>query len=293
MILSASGWRGVFAATNNEEDNTEHISPAHRVISAAAAVVFAEYLKKTAKNPVILVGSDTRPTGKAIASVMIPVLLSSGCQVRYAAVTCAPEIMAWARSLGSPAGFIYVSASHNPIGYNGFKFGLTDGGVLAASETAKLTDSFRTFLAQDNCAAKLESLISAAGPDLPEKVRSGMAAAKAQAYKAYFDFCAAVAWGGSPDIAAAVKDGLGKKPLGIVCDFNGSSRTISIDSDFFTSFGIKFDSINNKPGEIVHRILPEGESLEPCRDLLERSHNRDASFLLGFVPIATETAGIW
>jgi len=300
MIFSASGWRGVFAATclsderGSEESTADKIDEAHRFISAAAAVVFAEYLHVLCANPpestVVLLGTDTRPTGNAIADAMIPVLLACGCDVRYAGFTAAPEIMAWARSIGEhdrlqvAVGFIYISASHNPVGYNGIKFGLTDGGILSAEESAKLIDNFRSFLSRNDCAAKIEALTSAAEPAQVQGVYSRAAAVKAEAYKAYYDFCGEVAWSGSPTIAAALKDGLAKRPLGIVCDFNGSARTVSIDRDFFSALGLKFDCINGESGQIVHRIVPEGESLEPCRALLEKAHERDASFMLGYVP---------
>jgi len=282
MILSASGWRGVFAESGEEEDETEVISDAHRIISAAAALVFAEYLHK---NALVLVGCDTRPTGRAAAEAVIPVLLACGCDVHYAGVTAAPEIMAWARKVGGKnTGFIYISASHNPIGHNGIKFGLTDGGVLAAEEAAKLIAAFRSFFESDDCVTKIEKLFSAASPEKFKSVYAGIEDAKKEAVKAYYDFCGEIVWGSNSAIACALKDGLAKRPLGLICDFNGSARTVSIDREFFSALGIKCAFINDKPGQIVHRIVPEGESLDPCRELLEKAHERDASFTLGYVP---------
>jgi phosphoglucomutase len=283
MILSASGWRGVFTACGDGESAMEELTPVHRIISGAAAYVFAEYMLHSRRQPLILAGSDTRPTSPAISLAMIPVLLASGCKVKYAGVIAAPEIMAWARS-SNAAGFIYISASHNPIGHNGLKFGLADGGVLPAAETAKLTDNFRLLLGRDDCAAKIENLIQSADPALLQKVLDGAQKAKAESAKAYFGFCNEVVWNGNAAIETAVKEGIAKRPLGLVCDFNGSARTVSIDRDFYLSLGIKFDSINAKPGEIVHRIVPEGESLELCRELLESAHIHDPSFALGYVP---------
>jgi len=292
MILSASGWRGIFAVNGDEECALEKILPVHKIICASAAFIFAEYLKSLPSGcqnskPLVLLGTDTRPTGRAIIDVMIPVLLSAGCEVVYAGLTAAPEIMAWARLFGSKncaAGYIYISASHNPIGHNGLKFGLTDGGVLAADETEKLIASFREFIKKDDNIAKIEELIFNADPLQLKNVYAGIESAKAQAYKAYFDFCADVVYGGDSNLSSAMKDGLDKKPLGIVCDFNGSARTVSIDKDFFSIFGFKFESINNQPGQIAHRIVPEGESLEPCCILLEETRKSDVSFVLGYVP---------
>jgi phosphoglucomutase len=295
MILSASGWRGIFSSCGNEEGTTDKIDEAHCIISAAAAYVFSEYMRALSANlhkPLVLLGTDTRPTGKTIVDAMIPILIASGCDIQYAGVTAAPEIMAWARKRGSQgvtAGFIYISASHNPIGHNGIKFGLADGGVLAAEETAKLIVSFRSFLEKEDFLNKIESLVSAASTETIKKVYSSITQAKKEAFDAYYNFCGDVAWGsktadGAFDIAAVIKNNIAKQPLGIVCDFNGSARTVSVDKEFFTSLGLKFEYINNEPGQIVHRIVPEGESLEPCRLLLEKVHERDASFMLGYVP---------
>jgi len=285
MILSASGWRGIFS--DDEESKSEKISKAHSIICAGAAFVFAEYLNSCCDPcaPIVLLGSDTRPTGKTIADAMIPVLMACGCEVRYAGITAAPEIMAWVRSLkGAKTGFIYISASHNPIGHNGIKFGLTDGGVLHAEEAAKLIAAFHKFLKREDCIKKIEELSLAVAPPQLEKIFAGEKNNKALAKKAYCDFCGDVVWGANKNIIAAAKEGLAKKPLGIVCDFNGSARTVSIDRDFFASLGVKFECINDKPGQIAHRIVPEGESLIPCCKLLEEAHARDSSFVLGYVP---------
>ena len=293
MILSHSGWRGVFAASGDEEDGTDKIGAAHRIIAAGAAAVFAEYLRGQGgrgESPLVLAGCDTRPTGRAIAGAMIPVLRAGGCRVRYAGAVAAPEIMAWARLSGpEKAAFAYISASHNPVGHNGLKFGLCDGGVLPAEETGKLTAGLRSLLASGEGVARLEKLLAeadAAAGD-PALLPEAVAGAKRDALKAYFEFSGEVAWGGpagGEGIAGILRQNLEKRPLGICCDFNGSARCVSIDSSFFESLGIQFKAINARPGEIAHRIIPEGSSLDPCRRFLEELHSADEAFVLGYVP---------
>jgi phosphoglucomutase len=291
MILSASGWRGIFADDDGgEESIAAKISPAHRIICAAAAFVFVEYLRVTHKSSEspsqsikVLLGRDTRPTGKAIADVIISVLLASGCDVYYAGFIAAPEIMAWARSSDAD-GFIYISASHNPIGYNGLKFGLTDGGVLSSDESLELISIFRSFFKNKDFIDRIEKIISTASAEQINTVYSGIEACKAESLKVYSNFSGIVSFGGNENIACALENNLEKTPIGIVCDFNGSARTVSIDKDFFCTLGLKFKCINDVPGRIVHRIVPEGESLEPCRFLLEEAYAKDSSFKLGYVP---------
>jgi len=287
MILSASGWRGIFAADGDEESNTCMITETHKIICACAAYIFSEFLKTRTQaaggRPLVLLGADTRPTGKAVAQAMMPVLYANGCDIQYAGFTAAPEIMAWARTKTQTAGFIYISASHNPVGHNGLKFGLIDGGVLAANEANKLIADFKEFIGNSGNISKIEN-------DLIQRRQNNEADDKLikeyknEAFKCYFNFCNDVFNSGGSEISSAVKKSINENPLGIVCDFNGSARAASIDKDFFGSLNFKFEYINGEPGNIAHRIVPEGESLEPCRRLLEEARKRDTSFILGYVP---------
>ncbi|MDR2019831.1 MAG: phosphatidylglycerol lysyltransferase [Treponema sp.] len=282
MILSASGWRGVFAPA--EESPLGEISPAHGAIAAAAALVFADYLKKHLglEHPVVLTGMDTRPTGPAIADPLIRALLSEGCLVRFAFIAAAPEIMACARN-GEAAGFIYISASHNPIGHNGLKFGLRDGGVLSGEEAAALIAGFRAYTARTGWTGQAAAAIGRADPAAVKEVYSGAPAVKAGALKAYLAFTREVVGGGA-DLEDTLIRGIRARPLELAADFNGSARTMSIDRDFFSSLGIELRSINGRPRQIVHRIVPEGESLEPCRSFLEERHRENPAAVLGYVP---------
>jgi len=290
MILSASGWRGIFAASGGEEDCAAEIGAGHGVIAAGAAAAFASYLLELGgESPLVLLGSDTRPTSKTIAEIMVPALLASGCRVRYAGFVAAPEIMAWARSggkadAGENRAFVYISASHNPIGHNGFKFGLADGGVLPAQKAEALAGKFRALLRDPGKAARIGRLAGGADPLAAGAVFSGEPGAKKEALRAYSDFAAEVAWAGGGRAKGAFERGIARRPLGVCCDFNGSARSASIDRDFLQALGMRFEAINARPGGIAHRIVPEGESLEPCRAFLEELHSRDPAFVMGYVP---------
>ena len=286
MIISHSGWRGIFSASGDEEDKTEEIKKEHRVICAGAASVFADYLFKLqeSKKPLVLIGSDTRPTGKAIADVIISALQDCGCEIRYAGFTAAPEIMAWARSLGLKnihCGFIYISASHNPIGHNGFKFGLNDGAVLQTQESAKLISNFRSLMSRPDIISYMEEILTASSFS-SESVQEN----KKEAMDAYLSFCTEVVFGehSAKLIETALREGLAQEKIGVCCDFNGSARCASIDRKFFLDFGIEFDAFNTQPGKIAHKIIPEGDALQPCCSFLEELHSRNESFILGYVP---------
>ena len=69
MILSASGWRKVFAESGDGEDKSPEIGQKNTALSALIAETFAEYIssKIHGKAPLIAVATDTRPTGPKIA----------------------------------------------------------------------------------------------------------------------------------------------------------------------------------------------------------------------------------
>lgn len=291
MILSPSGWRGIFAASGDEEDRGAAINPAMGIVAAAGAVVFTGYLRNrkapdgpSADRPLcVLLGTDTRPTGKAAADFMIRAFLGMGLEVRYTGVSAAPEIMALSKKTGAP--FAYVSASHNPIGHNGIKFG-TDGGVLEGGDAVKLAAALKEYLDADGAGEAVLALAGRADEDKLRRVYEIAAEVKTEALSAYRSFIAVVAGGEKtePNLFDALARGLAARPLGIACDFNGSARAASVDEELFRSLGIGFRAMNAEPGGIAHAIIPEGASLEPCRAFLERLHAEDPAFTLGYVP---------
>jgi phosphoglucomutase len=305
MVLSASGWRGIFASDGNGESVSQEIAEEYRSVAVAAAWVFADYLGGKGA-PCVLVGTDTRPTGQAIAAVVIRALLAKGCAVRFLGVAAAPEIMAAARHAGNSGGygsadgtrtavgFIYISASHNPVGHNGIKFGLADGGVVSGETAAQLAGALHSLIkneiatgedAQTRIASFFEArLLDRVDEAAFQAVYVRAEEEKEKALTVYGAFMQEVWTGGSGGgVAEAVRKGITAAPVGIVADLNGSARTVSIDRDFFAGLGIPFRVINGEPGKIAHRIVPEGESLVPCCRLLEEAHRENPAFVLGYV----------
>jgi phosphoglucomutase len=289
LILSVSGWRGVFAADGDGESAAADIAPVHGVILAAAALVFAERLARDLPSgaaPVVVVGMDTRPTGPAMAEAVMRSLLASGLVVRFAGITAAPELMAFARS-GTVSGFVYISASHNPIGHNGLKFGFNDGGVLPSSEATPLIEAFRRRMGERDRIAAMTGLLNRACAGALKEVYAASEQVKREAYAAYLDFTREIAAGtpsAGENILEHISRGLAERLLSAAVDFNGSARTVSIDRELLAGLGVKLYAMNDKPGHIAHRIVPEGESLEPCRLFLEQVHSADPSTMLGYVP---------
>lgn len=289
MILSASGWRKVFAESGNQEDRTSEIGKTNSALCALIAESFAQYLpgKTGKKTPCIAVGRDTRPTGTQIAHIIIRTLIHCGIDVQYLSISSAPEIMAYARGLD---GFLYISASHNPVGHNGIKFGLNDGGVLPGSETSILADSFRAKCAAVNAEEHAAEITGDCDEMKVADVYTNAASYKTAAVNAYASFIRTVICGSdsAPEqktIFQTMYNALEKNPLSIVCDMNGSSRILSIDHTFIPTCGISFLPFNDTPGDIKHAIIPEPENLVYCAERMEEEQkNGKKDALLGYMP---------
>ena len=300
MILSASGWRKVFAQSGDERDATTKIGSVNKALCFLAAESFLEWLntrsgsgrkvkaaatlnesKAIKRRLKIVVATDTRPTGKECAEYALKALCLGGADAVYLDVAAAPEIMAFARSFDA---FVYISASHNPIGHNGIKFGLDDGGVLNAAQNLEVRAIFERKL---NEAGRAEEVLKRANAAksaafLKAVSKEKVAANKKASLAAYQKFSRLVSSG--TESAAAQKkffDGLKaalKKSETIVCaDFNGSARTLCIDKNFFSECGLKFKAINARPGHIVHEIIPEPENLVHVARFVEETAGKTKS----------------
>lgn len=289
MILSASGWRKVFAVSGNEEDKTTEIGTTNTYLCALIAETFAEYIKdRTQKpHPVVAVGTDSRPTGKKIAEVINRVLIGYEINVRFLGISSAPEIMAYARGTD---GFLYISASHNPVGHNGIKFGLNDGGVLPGSETNKLVENFKNKCAAEDSETHAQEIMQNLDESKLNLMLSHTDYFKKEAVKAYDKFIREVITGTDDaeeqeTVFEIIRQSLKSNPLTVVCDMNGSSRNLSIDKNFFPSLGINFLPFNTDVNEIPHAIIPEPENLVYCAERMNELRSEgNTSIQLGYMP---------
>ncbi len=287
LILSASGWRKIFAAGGAESFATE-LSPADEIIVGAMAVAFSQAVAARQKGGIVAVATDSRPTGPAIADIIIRVLISRGLEVKFSGVTAVPELLSSVQTNRAVSGFAYVSASHNPVGYNGVKFGFSDGAVAGGEDSAKLIASFKEIIASTEVEA-IADLIDRADPTELRRVYDGLTAWKASTARCYADFALRVASDSTDPsegrkLIDLLRTASQRRKLGVLIDFNGSARAVSIDAAILREAGCLVETMNDRPGEIAHRIVPEGESLEPCRERLARLHKENPAFCIGYVP---------
>jgi phosphomannomutase len=121
-MVSISGIRGIVGETLTPEV----------VVKYAAA--FGEYCKRiNPNNPEVVLGRDGRITGKIITNIVSSTLLSTGVNVRALGICPTPTVALAVEKLGA-AGGISVTASHNPMQWNGMKFFAPTGLFLNAEE---------------------------------------------------------------------------------------------------------------------------------------------------------------
>jgi phosphomannomutase len=117
LMVSISGIRGIVGTSLTPEVIVKYAS------------AFAEYSKKGT----IVIGRDGRVTGRSIAHIVSSTLLQAGCDV-VALGICPTPTVALAVEKRKAAGGISITASHNPMVWNGLKFFGPTGLFLDAEE---------------------------------------------------------------------------------------------------------------------------------------------------------------
>lgn len=116
--------------------------------------VLAQHIE--ADRPRVLVGRDTRISGRMLEYALISGLLSVGAEVLRLGVISTPGVAYLTQQQDAAAG-IMISASHNPAEDNGIKFFGADG-----------------FKLSDEQEAEIEELVNAEGDDLPRPSAEGL-----------------------------------------------------------------------------------------------------------------------
>ncbi len=119
-MVTISGIRGIVG---------ESLTPDVALKYAAA---FAEYSSRGK----IIIGYDGRITGNILANLVTTTLLSMGCDVVSLGIAPTPTIQIAVEQLHA-AGGISITASHNPVEWNGMKFVGPSGMFLNGEENRK------------------------------------------------------------------------------------------------------------------------------------------------------------
>lgn len=132
-LFGTDGVRGVAGAELTIELATK--------LGQAGAYVLT---KEQAHKPTIIVGCDTRISGGMLASALMAGICSVGANAIYAGVMPTPAIAYLTRKHKVDAGVV-ISASHNPMEFNGIKFFNGSGYKLSDA----LEDEIEALIAND------------------------------------------------------------------------------------------------------------------------------------------------
>lgn len=127
-IISVSGLRGIVGESLNPE------------IAMRYALAFSESLPL---GPFV-VTRDSRPSGSMLADVIHATLNAVGRSTIDAEIAATPTTGFLIRQLGA-AGGIQISASHNPIEFNGMKLFSAEGRVLSKGPGEKVLENYKNY----------------------------------------------------------------------------------------------------------------------------------------------------
>ena len=125
--LSVTGYRAIWGTDLDEQIAFEY------------SRAYSKYCKSKGAQK-ILVGRDARQSGPIILSSVTKAFLAEDIQVEYAGILPTPTMLLLVKKLNFDAG-VMITASHNPIEYNGIKF-IVHGGRLTSAEETKAIQEF-------------------------------------------------------------------------------------------------------------------------------------------------------
>lgn len=130
-MLSVSGARGLVGRSMTPE------------VAARFAGSFGSHLRETTDRPRVVIGRDGRQSGEALSRAASGALMAAGCDVTDVGVVATPTVAVAIRTHRAQGGLV-VTASHNPIEWNGLK-ALNGDGLAPGPEVAdKIINRFRS-----------------------------------------------------------------------------------------------------------------------------------------------------
>lgn len=133
-MLSVSGLRGLIG---------QSLTPPVAARYAAAFGAWVRRSRKPSDNPPhVVLGRDSRPSGQMIELAAVSGLIAAGCKVTTLGIVTTPSVAIMAEHLNADGGMV-ITASHNPIIWNGLKALRADGVAPSAAQAKEIIDAFR------------------------------------------------------------------------------------------------------------------------------------------------------
>lgn len=256
------------------------ITAEHSILASAYGYAYAKRQLGELSKCTLLVGRDPRPTGEAVASALVRGFLAAAngatrrVEVIDLGIITTPLLETAVRALEASGG-VMVTASHNPVTDNGFKFltgvqaaASTDrneappGALLSAPAMGSVVDHVQR-IANGDAAQFLTCLQKVDAKTLRKSFGKGEDHLhRIKAERAYLDFLGAE-WGMQPHCL---------KPLTLgpaLLDPNGGSAC-GIGARVLEHFGVRAIEVNAELGYPEHAIDTDGIDPASGRHMLLR-----------------------
>lgn len=240
--FTVSGYRGVWGDTMNTE------------IASLYARAFIKFLKHDQENirPKILIGRDGRESGPEIKEAIIKELIKYGVDFVDGEILPTPTVMFSVRKHGYD-GAIIITASHNPIEYNGLKFVNNKAFFLEQHEAEKIN---KYITEDDMLADKTPGTCINDVMEIPNFTKEH----------------------GDKIVESVDKFLIRDKAFRVAVDMINASAC-EVDPYLFGELGVELVPINNIPnGKFAHKPEPNTENLKDVSEFVKNS-NVDLGFV--------------
>ena len=127
LIISVSGVRGTVGSALEPSQLTR----------------FAAAFGTLIKGQPVVVGRDTRTSGPMVHHAIFAGLIATGCKVIDVGICPTPTVLLMSKAL-NVGGSLVITASHNPIDWNGIEFASESGRLLGEVERTRLMEIYES-----------------------------------------------------------------------------------------------------------------------------------------------------
>ena len=127
LIISISGIRGIIGESLGPQQGLEF------------GLAYGAYLRDCVqgRKPRVCIGRDSRPSGPMLAAALASGLMSAGCDTVELGIVTTPGTAIMVRHLECDGGVV-ITASHNPVQWNGIKFISAEGIAYPAEQVKQI-----------------------------------------------------------------------------------------------------------------------------------------------------------
>ena len=235
LIITVSGLRGIVG---------ENLTPQVAADYGCAFGLFLRSKSPDADKLTVCMGRDSRPSGQSLASAVTSGLTTAGIDVIDLGIVTTPTVGIMVRHLAC-AGGVIITASHNPLPYNGVKL-LSDNAMAPPPNVAEQIKN--RFLNRD---------FVSTGSLKPGKISSNDKADDIHIAKV---------------LRIIDQKAIAKKQFKVVLDsVNGAGGRPGIK--LLTALGCKIIPVNTEPtGLFAHPPEPTAENLVSLCDAVKKAH---------------------